>query len=158
VLRILIVEDDAQLAATLKYLIEENAFYLVVGTADDTESALYAVDEHNPDVVHELHRALSLTEDLARTGNTSSKGTPQPHLVRTGRLWRSGGAAVPSHAPVAEDTPPKLDGELGREETPTVSRHAWARDDNCRTPVISKWIRAAQSAVRTRCKWCKPPI
>ena len=75
-LRILIVEDDAQLAATLKYLIEENAFYLVVGTADDTESALYAVDEHNPDVVHELHRALSLTEDLARTGNTSSKGTP----------------------------------------------------------------------------------
>jgi len=62
VLRILIVEDDAQFAATLKYLIEENAFYRVVGTADDAESALCAVDEHNPDVVLlDLHLARGTT-------------------------------------------------------------------------------------------------
>ena len=61
-LRILIVEDDAQLAATLKYLIEENAFYRVVGTADDAESALCAVDEHIPDVVLlDLHLARGST-------------------------------------------------------------------------------------------------
>jgi len=62
VLRILIVEDDAQFAATLKYLIEENAFYCVVGTADDAESALCAVDEHSPDVVLlDLHLARGST-------------------------------------------------------------------------------------------------
>ena len=61
-LRILIVEDDAQMAATLKYLVEENAFYSVVGTADDAESALSAVDEYNPDVVLlDLHLARGST-------------------------------------------------------------------------------------------------
>lgn len=61
-LRILIVEDNAQVAATIKYLIEENAFYRVVATADDAQSALYAVDEHNPDVVLlDLHLARGST-------------------------------------------------------------------------------------------------
>jgi CheY-like chemotaxis protein len=50
-LRILIVENDAQLAETLKYLIEENAYYCVVGLADDTESAIAAAEMHEPDIV-----------------------------------------------------------------------------------------------------------
>ena len=39
-LKILIVEDDTQLATTLKYLVEDNPRYRVVATADDLESAV----------------------------------------------------------------------------------------------------------------------
>jgi DNA-binding response OmpR family regulator len=62
VLRILIVEDDTQLAATLKYLVEDNPRYRVVGTADDADSALAAVEEHDPDLVLlDLHLARGST-------------------------------------------------------------------------------------------------
>ena len=47
-LRILIVEDDAQLATTLKYLVEDNPRYQVVATADDVESAIAAAELHEP--------------------------------------------------------------------------------------------------------------
>ena len=61
-LRILIVEDDSQLAATLKYLVEDNPRYRVVGTADDADSALAAVAEHDPDLVLlDLHLARGST-------------------------------------------------------------------------------------------------
>ena len=61
-LRILIVEDDSQLAATLKYLVEDNPRYRVVGTADDADSALAAVAEHEPDLVLlDLHLARGST-------------------------------------------------------------------------------------------------
>ena len=49
-LKILIVEDDAQLATTLKYLVEDNPRYRVVGTADDLDSAVAAAEEHMPDL------------------------------------------------------------------------------------------------------------
>jgi DNA-binding NarL/FixJ family response regulator len=48
VLRILIVEDDAQLATTLKYLVEDNPRYDVVATADDLDSAVAAAEIHSP--------------------------------------------------------------------------------------------------------------
>jgi two-component system, response regulator PdtaR len=48
VLKILIVEDDAQLATTLKYLVEDNPRYQVVATADDVDSAVEAADRHHP--------------------------------------------------------------------------------------------------------------
>ena len=61
-LRILIVEDDSQLAATLKYLVEDNPRYRVMGTADDADSALAAVAEHEPDLVLlDLHLARGTT-------------------------------------------------------------------------------------------------
>lgn len=47
-LKILIVEDDAQLAVTLKYLVEDNPRYQVVAIADDEASALRAAEEHRP--------------------------------------------------------------------------------------------------------------
>ena len=47
-LRILIVEDDAQLATTLKYLVEDNPRYLVVATADDLDSAVAGAEIHSP--------------------------------------------------------------------------------------------------------------
>ena len=47
-LRILIVEDDAQLATTLKYLVEDNPRYDVVATADDLDSAVAAAEIHSP--------------------------------------------------------------------------------------------------------------
>ncbi|WP_221766456.1 response regulator [Sphingomonas ginkgonis] len=47
-LKILIVEDDAQLAVTLKYLVEDNPRYRVVAIADDETSALNAAAEHRP--------------------------------------------------------------------------------------------------------------
>ena len=49
-LRILIVEDDRQLATTLKYLVEDNPRYQVVAIADDLDSALEQSEEHRPDL------------------------------------------------------------------------------------------------------------
>ena len=47
-LKILIVEDDAQLATTLKYLVEDNPRYHVVATADDLDGAVEAAEIHHP--------------------------------------------------------------------------------------------------------------
>ncbi|HEX6741915.1 MAG TPA: response regulator [Sphingomicrobium sp.] len=61
-LRILVVEDDLQLATTLKYLVEDNPRYRVVATADDAESAIAAAEEHDPDLVLlDLHLAHGST-------------------------------------------------------------------------------------------------
>ena len=58
VLNILIVEDDSQLAVTLKYLVEDNPRYRVVAMAADAEKALAAVEEYEPDLVLlDLHLA-----------------------------------------------------------------------------------------------------
>ena len=43
-MKILIVEDDSQLAATLKYLVEDNPRYRVIGTAEDADEAIAAAD------------------------------------------------------------------------------------------------------------------
>jgi DNA-binding response OmpR family regulator len=48
VLKILIVEDDKQLATTLKYLVEDNPRYRVVATADDLDGAVDAAEIHSP--------------------------------------------------------------------------------------------------------------
>lgn len=49
-LRILIVEDDSQLATTLKYLVEDNPRYQVVAISDDLETSVQAAAEHRPDL------------------------------------------------------------------------------------------------------------
>jgi DNA-binding NarL/FixJ family response regulator len=62
VLRILVVEDDSQLAITLKYLVEDNPRYRVVATADDADTAIAAAEEHDPDLVLlDLHLANGTT-------------------------------------------------------------------------------------------------
>jgi response regulator of citrate/malate metabolism len=62
VLRILVVEDDSQLAVTLKYLIEDNPRYRVVATAEDSDGAIVAAEEHEPDLVLlDLHLANATT-------------------------------------------------------------------------------------------------
>jgi DNA-binding response OmpR family regulator len=62
VLRILIVEDDSQLAATIKYLVEDNPRYRVVAMAADAEGAIAAAEEHDPDLVLlDLHLARQTT-------------------------------------------------------------------------------------------------
>ncbi|HWJ59573.1 MAG TPA: response regulator [Sphingomicrobium sp.] len=61
-LRILIVEDDSQLAQTLKYLVEDNPRYRVVGTAADADGAIAATETHEPDLVLlDLHLANAST-------------------------------------------------------------------------------------------------
>ncbi|HEY6048261.1 MAG TPA: response regulator [Sphingomicrobium sp.] len=61
-LRILIVEDDSQLAITLKYLVEDNPRYRVVAMAEDAEGAIAATEEHEPDLVLlDLHLAHGTT-------------------------------------------------------------------------------------------------
>ena len=61
-LRILIVEDDSQLAITLKYLVEDNPRYRVVAMAEDAESAIAAAEQHEPDLVLlDLHLARATT-------------------------------------------------------------------------------------------------
>ena len=49
-LKILIVEDDAALAATLKYLVEDNPRYRVIAMASDEEEVLRAVQAEAPDL------------------------------------------------------------------------------------------------------------
>jgi two-component system, response regulator PdtaR len=62
VLKILIVEDDSQLATTLKYLVEDNPRYRVVALADDVESATAAAELHRPDIaLVDLHLARGST-------------------------------------------------------------------------------------------------
>ncbi len=61
-LRILIVEDDVQLATTMKYLIEDNPRYRVVATAEDADGAIAATEHHEPDLVLlDLHLAHGST-------------------------------------------------------------------------------------------------
>ena len=61
-LRILIVEDDTQLSSTLKYLIEDNPRYRVVGTAEDADGAIAAAEDDDPDLVLlDLHLANATT-------------------------------------------------------------------------------------------------
>ena len=61
-LNILVVEDDSQLAATLKYLVEDNPRYRVVAIADDADSAIAAAEELAPDLVLlDLHLARAST-------------------------------------------------------------------------------------------------
>jgi DNA-binding NarL/FixJ family response regulator len=61
-LKILIVEDDSQLAATLKYLVEDNPRYQVVAIADDAESAISAAERLDPDIaLVDLHLARGTT-------------------------------------------------------------------------------------------------
>ncbi len=61
-LRIQVVEDDSQLAATLKYLVEDNPRYRVVAMADDADTAIAAAEEHDPDLVLlDLHLAHATT-------------------------------------------------------------------------------------------------
>ena len=62
VLKILIVEDDSQLAVTLKYLVEDNPRYRVIAMAEDAEGAIAAAEVHEPDLVLlDLHLARSTT-------------------------------------------------------------------------------------------------
>jgi response regulator of citrate/malate metabolism len=58
----LVVEDDSQLAVTLKYLVEDNPRYRVVAMADDAETAIAAAEQHDPDLVLlDLHLAHGST-------------------------------------------------------------------------------------------------
>jgi two-component system, response regulator PdtaR len=76
VLRILIVEDDSQLAATLKYLVEDNPRYRVIGTAEDADGAIAAAAEHDPDLVLlDLHLAHGTT-GFSVAARLTDQGTP----------------------------------------------------------------------------------
>ncbi|MEQ7873278.1 response regulator [Sphingomonas sp. ASV193] len=58
----MIVEDDRQLATTLKYLVEDNPRYRVVGIADDLESAVEVAERETPDLaLVDLHLARGTT-------------------------------------------------------------------------------------------------
>lgn len=61
-LKILIVEDDSQLAVTLKYLVEDNPRYRVIAMADDADTGITAAEVHQPDLVLlDLHLAHGTT-------------------------------------------------------------------------------------------------
>ena len=61
-LKILVVEDDVQLATTIKYLIEDNPRYYVVATAEDADSAIEAAEQHLPHIaLVDLHLARGST-------------------------------------------------------------------------------------------------
>lgn len=61
-LNILIVEDDSQLAVTLKYLVEDNPRYKVSAIADDADTGIKAAERYQPDLVLlDLHLAHGTT-------------------------------------------------------------------------------------------------
>lgn len=61
-LKVLVVEDDAQLATTIRYLIEDNPRYRVVATAEDADAAIAAAEELNPHLaLVDLHLARGST-------------------------------------------------------------------------------------------------
>ncbi|MFC7535745.1 response regulator [Sphingomonas sp. GCM10030256] len=61
-LKILIVEDDSQLASMLKYLVEDNPRYRVVGVAEDLAGALEIAEGDSPDLaLVDLHLARGST-------------------------------------------------------------------------------------------------
>lgn len=61
-LKVLVVEDDAQLAATVRYLIEDNPRYRVIATAEDSDSAIAAAESCRPHVaLVDLHLARGST-------------------------------------------------------------------------------------------------
>jgi two-component system, response regulator PdtaR len=61
-LRILVVEDEAQLATTIRYLIEDNPRYRVVATAEDADAAIAAAKIHKPHLaLVDLHLAHGST-------------------------------------------------------------------------------------------------
>ncbi|MGI8705392.1 MAG: response regulator [Sphingomicrobium sp.] len=61
-LKILVVEDDTQLATTIKYLIEDNPRYRVVAIADDVDGAVDAAEQHQPHLaLVDLHLARGST-------------------------------------------------------------------------------------------------
>jgi DNA-binding NarL/FixJ family response regulator len=75
-LRILVVEDDSQLAATLKYLVEDNPRYRVIATAEDADGAIAAAEEHDPDLVLlDLHLAHGST-GFSVAARLTDQGTP----------------------------------------------------------------------------------
>jgi DNA-binding NarL/FixJ family response regulator len=62
VLKILIVEDERPLAETLRYLVEDNPRYRVVGIAEDLPSALELLEQDQPDLaLVDLHLARGST-------------------------------------------------------------------------------------------------
>lgn len=61
-LKILVVEDDTQLATTIKYLVEDNPRYRVVATCEDADGAIEAAEEHRPHLaLVDLHLANGST-------------------------------------------------------------------------------------------------
>ena len=61
-LKILVVEDDVQLASTIKYLVEDNPRYRVVATAEDADGAIAAAERHQPHLaLVDLHLANGST-------------------------------------------------------------------------------------------------
>jgi DNA-binding NarL/FixJ family response regulator len=62
VLKILIVEDERPLAETLRYLVEDNPRYRVIGIAEDLASALEILEHDEPDLaLVDLHLARGST-------------------------------------------------------------------------------------------------
>jgi response regulator of citrate/malate metabolism len=61
-LKILIVEDERPLAETLRFLIEDNPRYRVVGIAEDLAGALEVMEAEQPDLaLVDLHLARGST-------------------------------------------------------------------------------------------------
>ncbi|GAA4033424.1 hypothetical protein GCM10022281_11530 [Sphingomonas rosea] len=61
-LKILIVEDERPLAETLRYLVEDNPRYRVVGIAEDLASAVELLERDEPDLaLVDLHLARGST-------------------------------------------------------------------------------------------------
>ncbi len=95
-LNILIVEDDSQLAVTLKYLVEDNPRYRVVAMAEDADGAIAAAEEFQPDLVLlDLHLARAAPASRLPRGSTISacRACSSPARRRASRCPTSRSAA-----------------------------------------------------------------
>jgi len=83
-LRILIVEDEPLFAQTLKYLVELNPLHSVTGVAEDTRSALAAIEDDPPD--------LALVDLQLANGSTGFSVAVKLHELGIPCLFTSGKA------------------------------------------------------------------
>ncbi len=74
-MKILIVEDEPLLAATLKQLVELNPLYEVTAIADDLDAAMRSVEAQAPELalVDPSARQRDVAGSASRRGCTSSR-------------------------------------------------------------------------------------
>ncbi|HXH51872.1 MAG TPA: response regulator [Sphingomicrobium sp.] len=82
-LNILIVEDDSQLATTLKYLVEDNPRYRVVAIADDADGAVAAAEAGDPHIALVDLQLARGTTGFAAAVRLADQGVPS--LFVTGK-------------------------------------------------------------------------
>ena len=81
-LRIVICEDDEQLAALVADILERDGRFIVVGRASDGDQVVRLVEEHDPDVVLMDIGLPGRTGSMPRARSATRRRSARCHLHR----------------------------------------------------------------------------